>query len=830
MGRRQKVDQAKKLLDSTRLMTLTGTGGVGKSRLALQVAHEVKDQYDDVGVVELASISAPALIAQTVASALRVREVAGKTTEQVLTDHLRAKKVLLILDNCERLADTCARLCDNLLRNCLQLQILATSRAQLRADGEQLLPLSPLEKPDPAALPDFERLIRFEAVILFTDRAASKVPDFSVTPENAPAVAQVCWRLDGIPLAIELAAARIRIMTVQQILDRLHDRFGLLTGGPSTALPHQQTMRATVDWSYDLLNDKEKTVFQCLSVFAGGWTLEAAETVCADEGILRQDILNLLTSLSDNSLVVVEHGREATRYQMLDTLRQYGCDRLQEVGAERVARERHLEWSLFLAGDAELDLIQSEIMPWLDRLDAENDNLRAALSWCQISDPPNSIGLRLAVALTPFWIMRGYYSEGRQWFAQELMSDDREHLSTIRARALRCAGRLAGYQGDYTSLTQFHERALIVSRTLKDQMGIALGLEGLAGGACDQDDFASARASYEEALSIFQELDDQKRVANGLVCLGVVAGSQGNSKEAQVFYEDALAISQKLDDQRGIAICLGFLAGQAFDRGDLGETRRLREEALTILRAVGDKEATAHGINSLGSLALEQDDHVSARVFYEEALTIFQELGDQREIGMIFMELGEIASRQSDSEEAQVFYEDALAIFQKLDDQRGMAICLTRLANEANGQGNLAVAQRLAKEALVLHRKAKKSDAIAIDLTILGRIARKQGDLAGARNFYEEALVIYRRKGNQRNLASGLNNLAEVAFGLGEHASAEAMTEEELAIHQELNNKKGILACLQNLAGLAHDQGNTTAAQLLMQQFYGALQSFSGEE
>lgn len=417
IGRETEMGEARALLGQSRLLTLTGMGGAGKSRLALQVAADVVDDYPDgVWLIELAPLSDPNLVPQAIASALGLREESDKRLAETLTDTLRPKSLLLILDNCEHLVDACARLADTLLRACPGLRLLATSREALDIGGETLFPLASLSLPSGPALPPADMLRQYESVRLFVDRATAAQPAFRFSAGNAPAVAQVCSRLDGIPLALELAAARVKVLSPEQIVSRLDDRFRLLSGGSRTALPRQQTLRALIDWSYDLLSPAEQALLRRLSVFAGGWTLEAAESVCAGEAVEDWEVLDLLSHLVAKSLVAVEPPEDGqVRYRLLENLRQYAGERLAETADAVRLPPRHRDWFLNFAEEAELHLSGPEHAHWLDRLEREHDNFRKALQFCQTQPAEAEAFLRLAGALNRFWSVRSYLSEGRGW-------------------------------------------------------------------------------------------------------------------------------------------------------------------------------------------------------------------------------------------------------------------------------------------------------------------------------------------------------------------------------------------------------------------------------
>ena len=648
VGREGAVEQVKTFLGTSRLVTLTGPGGVGKSRLALQVAGEVAEQYaDGVWLAELAALSDPSLVIQAVASVLGVREVAGVALAQTLAAQLKPRTLLLVLDNCEHLLEACGRLCDGLLSACPQVRVLATSRERLGITGEQAFPIPSLATPDPTAMPPFENLIQMEAVRLFQDRAAAAQPSFSITPENASAVAQVCWRLDGIPLAIELAAARVPSLTVQQIAGRLDDRFRLLTDGSRTALPRQQTLRALIDWSYDLLSDQEKTVLQRLSVFVGGWTLEAAEAVCGNDGIDPRDVLNLLESLSDKSPVVTDPKGDAVRYRLLETIRQYAQERLQETKEAEGVRTRHWNWCLKLALEAEPQLNGPDQAGWINRLEAEHDNFRAALAWSQetgnrlkgLQQMQLLAGLVLSTlllgeALGQFWEMRGFYSEGRQWLGTILAwgdvaqpwAQDQALYSQARAGVLFHAGTLASSQRDYTTAQVLFGEASAFLRQAGDKGSLAASLTGQGNVASDQGDYASAKSLYAEALDAFRESKNSTGVAFTLINLGNVALGQGDPK-ARDLYEQGLADFRTLNNPTGVALSLINLGNLARSERDFPAARGMFEESLALYWQLKNQAGVADGITRLGFVAFGQDQRLRAAKLFGAAEKVHESLG-----------------------------------------------------------------------------------------------------------------------------------------------------------------------------------------------------------
>ena len=494
VGRESELTQICTLLTTARLLTLTGSGGCGKTRLALQVAADLLDgEGDGAWLVELAPLTDPNLVPATIASVLGLKEEPGKPITQSLVEYLKNKHLLLVLDNCEHLLDACAKLADTLIRQCPRVHILASSREALGIAGELTYRVPSLSLPDSSKHQTPESLSPFESVQLFIERALFQQSTFAVTNANAPALASICHRLDGIPLAIELAAARVRSLSVEEINGKLDQCFRLLTGGSRTALPRQQTLRALIDWSYDLLSETEKQVLERLAVFAGGWTLEAAEAVCASDDVEDWEVLDHLTSLTDKNLVIAEQKHGHTRYQLLETVRQYARDRLQERGGGEVWCERHLAYFVDLAEQAEPQMSRQEQSIWYTRLETEHDNFRAALTWaCKDGSDPES-GLQLVGCLWRFWYNRAD-SEGRVWCQLALEIEGkriRRHAEVLRrhAEVLNGAGTLAYGQGDYTAAHSLYEESLTLHRDQGNRWGVATSLSNLGTLSRDQGNY-----------------------------------------------------------------------------------------------------------------------------------------------------------------------------------------------------------------------------------------------------------------------------------------------------------------------------------------------------
>ena len=616
IGREREIAEVKRLLlleGKDRLLTLTGPGGCGKTRLALKVAFEVVQEFEDgVWFVELSSLSDPELVPQAVASVLEVREAPGRSLTEVLTEDLKSKKMLLVLDNCEHVIDACAALADALLRACPELRILATSREALSIAGEATWLVPPLSLPDPEHHPpSVEELARYEAVCLFLERAAAVASRFELTERNAPAVAQVCRRLEGMPLAIELAAARARVLSVKQIASRLEESFRLLATDSRTTLPRQQTLLATIGWSHELLSQEEQALFRRLSVFAGGWTLEAAEAVCGREGIAQEEVLDLLTQLVVKSLVLVEEQSGVARYRLLETVRQYGTEKLRESGEELEIRRLHASFFLELAEIAEPALVGPEQVAWLDRLEQEHDNLRGALSW-SLGGGDTQIGLRLAGTLWTFWYTHGHLSEGRRWL-ENAISESGSSKSRQRAKALNGAGYIALFQGEYGAAKRSFEEALALYRGFTDKEGIASSLIYLGFVAVlAQLDLESIPALYEEVAGLGPELQERRVVANLLLFSGLIALSRGEMERADALHGEALELFRRMRDVLGMGHCLNNLGLGAVIQGDYEKAQRVLQENLRMAQKSDYKLAILYSLFGLGHVAASREQPARA--------------------------------------------------------------------------------------------------------------------------------------------------------------------------------------------------------------------------
>jgi predicted ATPase/DNA-binding CsgD family transcriptional regulator/DNA-binding transcriptional regulator YiaG len=603
VGREDELATLRDLLLRERLLTLVGVGGVGKTRLALRLAIETIANYPDgVWLVELAPLADPSLLAKAVASALGILERPKRPLQTVLLEVLNTRRMLLVLDNCEHLVGACAELANALLRACPHLRILATSREQLGVQGEVGWSVSPLSLPSAEDRSSTEELFGSEAVRLWMERARTHQPAVALSKSDLRLVGEACRRLDGLPLAIELAAARLNVLAPEEIVIRLEDRYRLLTGGSRTGTARHQTLEAAIAWSYDLLSPPVQTVFRRLAVFAGGWTLDAAESICTGGSIRAEDVLDLLTHLVGKSLVVVDALTSGQRrYRQLETIRQYAVHKLQTSGDEAALRTRHADWFLDLAGRAERAGRGPNETFWLDRLEGEIDNLRGALSW-SAEDGRLEPALRLAGALNQFWLIRGFWDEGRTTLERLLASAGPELPPLVRAKALGTAGILAAWQGDdaaargvlHQSLQLYQvERNAGVATAWLD-LGIAAQIHG------DQD---SAAMAFGEALALGRTLRDDRVVYSALYNLGEVARHRAKYEQARALLEESMRISAGYGDQRARAYALASLGRMAWMRGDYKQAVALQRDSLRLRREHRDKGGIAMSLEGLAWVA-----------------------------------------------------------------------------------------------------------------------------------------------------------------------------------------------------------------------------------
>lgn len=614
VGREREVKTVTSLLQSNvRLLTLTGPGGVGKTRLALEVAELLRDAFaDGVSVVSLASVVDPSLVAAAVATALGVRETTGSTRQESLESALAGQELLLVLDNFEQVVEA-APLLAALLAKAPRLRVLVTSRAALRLRGEHELPVQPF----PAPSGETAELATSPAVTLFVERAQAVNPSFVLTASVAQTVAAICRRVDGLPLAIELAASRVKILSPDALLERLQRGASALGPGLRDMPARQQSLRATLSWSHDLLSADERVLFRRLAVFVGGWTVEAAEAVCGGKGLVAEGVLDGLAALADQSLVTPQEGPDP-RVGMLETIREYASERLEESGEADAIRELHAAYFLALAERVEPKL--RERGEWGALLDTEHDNLRAALRWAR-DRCRWDMGLRIATALAHFWFLRGQYGEGRGWLEQFLReSGGEDDASATRARALAGLAALTYNQGEYAKAAQLFEQSLALHRRLSDREATARVLADLGGVMRDWGERTRAAALQEEALTLYRDLDDRRGVAHAMVNLGMTVYFDGDLERAESLLRQSADLYRDLDDEAGLVLSLRFLGQLLAERGMKEQAAATMEESLELSRAIGDRGGTGAALNILGHLAHERGDLEGATTLFKEAL------------------------------------------------------------------------------------------------------------------------------------------------------------------------------------------------------------------
>jgi predicted ATPase/DNA-binding SARP family transcriptional activator len=627
VGRERDLKEVKRALAMTRLLTLTGAGGSGKTRLALEVGRDLVGAYPDgVWLVELAPLSEGRLVAHAVAEALGVPEQPGRSLNDALVDALREKRVLVVLDNCEHLIEEAARLVDILLGLCPRLRVLATSREALNVEGEVLWRVPNLSVPGAGRPPAPGELTGYDAVRLFVERSRLRSPDFEPTSQNVGALVQICRRLEGMPLAIELAAARVGALSLEQISERLEDSLKLLTGGGRTATPRQRTLRGALDWSHELLSGEERALFRRLSAFAGGWTLEAAEAVGAGGGIEEEDILDLLSNLVDKSLVVSEaEAPDVVRYRMLESVRQYAREQLEESEETKTMRRHHVSFFLALAKEAEPGLTGAQQQAWADRLEAEHDNLRAALSWSLENEPQRA--LQLAETLGRFWEIRSHFLEGSRWLEASLRNSNHTDPAT-RAKALAEAGTFAFHQGDYKRAIVFHGEALTLYRELGDERGVAWSLLCLGAQEVEQGDYERAKQLFEDALTLSRKTGDERTVGYALHNLGEVARIGGEYKRAKTRGMEALAVFREMDDEWCVARTLSWLGMVTVYKSDDREAAAgFLREGLALNREIGGWEWTAYCLEGFASLVGAKAQGERAARLWGAAEALREEIG-----------------------------------------------------------------------------------------------------------------------------------------------------------------------------------------------------------
>ncbi|MDR7418170.1 MAG: tetratricopeptide repeat protein [Armatimonadota bacterium] len=804
VGREREVAAIKDLVRTAPLVTIVGIGGAGKTRLALQAAADLLTEFrDGAWLVEIAPVSDPKQVVQAVAAAVGVRESPGLSLKASILDYLSTRHLLLIVDGCEHVVASVAEFVQTLLTTAQDVHVLCTSRESLRINGEKVWRIPSLPLPDVRGVSDLETLAQNAAVRLFAERARAVAPGFALTERNASLVAQICVRLDGVPLAIELAAARVAVLTVDQIAARLDDRFRLLAGGGRTAMPRHQTLRATMDWSYDLLSEPERALLRRLSVFAGSWTLEAAEAVCPDGVITRDAVLDGLTQLVDKSLVD-PRGDVETRYAMLETIRQYAQEKLVAAREAEELRARHRDWFLTLAEEAEPHLRGPQQKAWLDRLEREWDNLQAALRW-SVEGREADAAARLATALWRFWYLRGHLTVGGDWLGTVLTMG--AEPSAARARILNGAAVLAFAVGNYAPAVELAERAAETSRAFGDigteaSARLLLAVAHLARGDC-----AQATTLVEESLAAFRMARDLWGEALALSVVGDVALDRGEYERALSVYGDSVALFRRVGDAWGVALSERGRGFAARLLGDYDRAVSVQTASLALTRELGDRTGMGASMMQLGFLHWRQGQYSQARAVLEEALTMFREAGNRRGIADVLSVLGLVEDSQGHYARATEVLQESAEAYRAIGSRFGVAAVLGTLGRTALHEGDEARAVALAEEAVARFREIGDRRGAATSLRVLGEAALHRGDHAQALKYAEESHAIFRDLNDQWAIGYVLRILAGIALAQGDVTGARRRYAESLALHTTHRDRLGIVKCLEGLACVLTAEG-----------------------
>jgi predicted ATPase/TolA-binding protein len=800
IGRKREMQYVRELLLSqrTRLLTLTGPGGIGKTRLALELAREVVADFPDgVFVASLATIADPALVTGAICEAVRVREVKGQHLLETLQHALQDHRMLLVLDNFEHLVREAAQI-SKLLTACRSLKIIVTSRQTLRLHGEIVFSLGSLETGDSAAL--------------FVERACAVNPVFAVTAENSDAVDAICAHLDGLPIAIELAAASIKVLSPAALLSHLNaGRLDLLQGGAADRPPRQQALRATIDWSYDLLATSEQRLFRRLSVFGGGFTFRSATGVCANDPELRDNVLTGVVSLLEKSLLkTLSSGSQETRYGMFETLRRYGLERLTEAGELSLAHANLATWLCSFVLEAEAELTGPRQVMWMDQLEAEQDNIRIALQWC-IDSGERELALRLGGAIWRFWSTRGYVLEGLRWLQRAIGDADAQPTDAL-GRALNGAANLARESGDYVVAETLQQKSLAVWRALGDPRGMAEALNNLGLIALHRGAHGDAERLCSEGLGILRQLSDDGGVAAALNNLGNIAREVGDLAHAAVLHSEAVSLRREVGDLRGTAMSLSNLANVVLAQCDYQRADSLLQESLHLRQALGDRSGAASALYSLGTVARARGEFEAARSFYERTLAVRRELGDKRRAASVLMSLGIVERDLGNRERAAALFQECLSLRREVGDQSGFQAALESLGALVGGDADPIA--RLYCDELLRHRRELDDRAgVAAALTKAAAVAHTQGDFLGARSYFEDSLALRREMGDRRGEANTLLRLGRLALWQDDHQRAVALLRLSVEMHREQDDRRGLAAALKVLGDANQAQGDTEEAR-----------------
>lgn len=712
IGREEELKKIKELLKHNRLLTLTGSGGTGKTRLALQTGAGVIDDFTHgVWFADLAVLRDESLLAQTILLAIGAKEVQKQSIDETISNYLKDKEALLILDNCEHVINECARLTEKLLSKCPKLKIVATSREALKCSGEVIFKVASLSTPNINEKIPFEQLIKYESVKLFIDRAVSVNQNFKINDNNIKSITEICYRLDGIPLAIELASAYIKILTAENILRKITDRFTVLSSGKRTAQQRHQTIYHMIDWSYGLLSDKEKDLFEKLSVFPGTLNIDAAETVCQDESTQSDEIFFIMNNLIDKSLLGTIEMNSEIRFSMLQIIRQYGISKLESSGEFNTVQKKFCNYYLNLVKKFEAELKKEDQKFWLEKFERENENFRHAIILSKKNDPETA--LNISSSLTTFWVLKGYYSEGFNTL-KNVLHDCVTPDNELNAGVLANAGYIACEYGEYKEAREFLQKSLEFYNKQINRKGasgplITLGLINYYKGETDK-----ARKFYEEALVISRETGYNTDVVNSLVNLGVIDMIKGNYESSYKLFQESLITARELKDTFTVARIMTNLATIERYKSNYEKANLFYEESLLILRGIGDNQGVAHILANLANTAFLQKDYSRSETLNLECLKISEGFDYKPTLMLSILRLAELACVRNDLTSAKKFYKDYIRIFKDNEDKEKLAFCFIELAKIEFDSENFERAAKLISSAEEILRKEDKQNDIKI--------------------------------------------------------------------------------------------------------------------
>jgi len=689
VGRKKELREIRKMFSASRFVTLSGSGGTGKTRLAIKLASDVSDEYDDgVWLAELSQVHQDLFLAQEIANIFNLKDEPGKLIEEILLNYLRKKNIVIVLDNCEHLINECARLSEKLLRTCPGLKLLVTSREPLRIDGETIYRVPSLEHPDPKKSNSLEEIIRYEAVRLFIVRACAVNSAFIVSDENVSAIAEICYRLDGIPLAIELAAVRTKILSPEKICEKLDDRFRLLVDGKRSSLPRQKTLRALIDWSYDLLNEKEKILWQRLSVFNGSWNLEDAEGICYDEIIERAEIFEIVHSLNEKS--IISYRDDADEYTMLESIKQYGIEKLSESGEESKIRMCHLNYYLKFCEECVPEMHGAGSGKTMDKIERDYQNIQSALQWSIVSNH-KAEGNRMSVSLAKFWAIRGLITEGRMWLSKLMEGADDVELS-IMANAKRIAGTLATQQGDNVQAMKFINESMEEFRKENDKKGVSLALVTLGLIHFDCGDLKKAKECLEECIELKREMNDSIGLCSSLNALGLVVLAEGDFENAKKCFEETMKIAEEENDKEYQAIAYNNIAQIYEHNGDFDTAVRYFRLGLEMDKELGNKSGITVSLSNLATVETALQNFSVARELYEETIKLSRNINFREGLLSAQVGMGLLCLIEKKYSEAKRVFKECLSEQKDTYDFRCSAQCLIGAAQIVASENDASLA------------------------------------------------------------------------------------------------------------------------------------------